>query len=91
VSDKGTRLLVAGFVGGVAAGFAAWSLHQHVHRRDLFSARTLNRYSALGHLGGRRDVGAARVLGDYLRWETHPRLRRQGRHLLHRFEQRLEA
>ena len=86
--DKGARLLVAGFMGGLAVGFAAWSLHQYTHRRDLFSPRALSRLSALGHLGGRRDLAAARLLGDYVRWETNPRLKRRGRQLLERAERR---
>lgn len=80
------QLLTAGFVGGMLAGLVLWSMQMQRCRRDLFSARPLRRLAALGYLGGQRTLEAAQILGEYVRWEKHPALRRRGERLLRRLQ-----
>ena len=89
-SDGRARMASAGFVGGLAVGFVLWSVEQRAHRRDLFSPHALRRFAALGYLGGRPGSDTARLLRDYVRWETHPTLRRRARLLLQRVERYLD-
>lgn len=88
--DAAARLLVGGFMGGLAMGFALWGAQQRSHRRDLFSGRSLDRLAALGYLRGRPSAETARVLREYLRWEQAPGLRRHARGVLRRMESRLD-
>jgi hypothetical protein len=81
-----TRLVAAGFVGGVIAGVVLWSLQMKRSRRDLFSPSALKRYAALGYLGGHPGVETAQLLTEYLRWESKPILRRRAQRLLQRME-----
>jgi hypothetical protein len=81
-----TKLLAAGFVGGVAAGSLLWTHMLRSHRRDLFSARRVNRVAALGFLRARPTVETARVLREYIAWEPSALLRRRGVRLLNRVE-----
>ena len=85
-----SRLAAAGFLGGFVAGALLWSREQRLRRRDLFSPRPLRRLAALGFLSGRPTSETASVLRDYVRWEPRDDLRRRGRLLLHRVEQKLD-
>jgi len=76
------RLITAGFVGGIVAGMIIWSMQLQRSRRDLFSPKPLRRLAALGYLRGRPGVETARLLGEYLRWEKDPALRRRAEALL---------
>jgi hypothetical protein len=93
-SENGVRqagLVALGFVGGLAVGLAAWSSQLHRSRRELFSAHPWRRLAALGHLGGSRPTHeTARLLGDYVEWETRPALRRRGERLRRRLEHYLD-
>lgn len=59
-------------------------------RRDLFGRSVVGRLAALGHVGGQPSIESARLLRDYVNWETRPRLRRRGEQLLRRMEHYLE-
>lgn len=78
-----------GFAAGAAAGVFFWSNVRHSYRRNLFSQRPVERFVALTYLAARPTFETARVLGDYIRWEQRPLLRRQAARLLRRIESRL--
>jgi hypothetical protein len=82
--------VVAGFLGGVAIGLAAWSAQIHRSRRDLFSRSAVRRIAALGYLRGRPGPQSARLLAEYVEWEPRPRLRRRGERMLQRMQAYLE-
>ena len=84
-------LLAAGFFGGVALGAAAWEAILAGNRRGLFSANPVRRYAAVSYLGARPSVDTARLLRDYVRWESHPVLRRRARRVLRELEATLQA
>ena len=83
-------LAAIGFVGGVAVGMLAWSWPLEAFSRHLFSPSPVRRFAALGYLSGRPSVDTARLLRDYIRWETHPLLRRRGEHVLRMVERYLD-
>lgn len=78
-----------GFVGGMIAGLALWSLQMTRSRRDLFSSSVLKRYAALGYLEGLHGVETAQLLSEYIRWESKPLLRRKAQRLLQRLQGQL--
>ena len=80
------RYAAVGFVGGVAAGLLVWSTQVERSRRELFSRSPLRRFAALGFVAGQPGLESARLLADYVRWETRPALRRRGQLLLRRME-----
>jgi hypothetical protein len=82
-------MLLVGLLGGVVAGFAAWSLAQRRYRRSLFHPHPLRRLAAVGYLRAHPSVDSARLLQDYLQWERHPRLRRRARLALSEMERML--
>lgn len=84
------RLAALGFVGGAARGMVVWGTQVQRSRRELFSPSPLRRLAALGYLAGQPGVDTARLLGDYLNWETRPVLRRRGQELLRRMEAHLD-
>jgi hypothetical protein len=84
------RLAALGFAGGVAVGLVVWGTQVQRSRRELFSQSPIRRFAALGYLAGQPGVETARLLGDYLRWETRPLLRRRGQVLLRRMEAYLD-
>ena len=84
------RIAAAGFVGGLAVGLVVWSSQVQRSRRELFSRSPMRRYAALGFLAGRPGVETARLLRDYVNWETRPALRRRGQHLLRRLQAYLD-
>ena len=84
------RIAAAGFVGGLAVGLVVWSTQVQRSRRELFSRSPMRRYAALGFLAGRPDIETARLLRDYVNWETRPALRRRGQHLLRRLHAYLD-
>jgi hypothetical protein len=79
-------MVAAGFVGGVVAGLLVWSLQIRRSRRDLFSANALKRLAALGYVGGHPAIENARLLTEYIRWESKPVLRRRAERLLKRMQ-----
>ena len=79
----------ASFVGGVVAGLLLWSMQMRRYRRDLFSGNPLRRLAALGYLGGQPSFETARVLRDYVSWESRTVLRRRGERVLRRVERHL--
>lgn len=85
-----SALAAMGFAGGFAVGLVVWGSQVHRSRRDLFSRSPVRRFAALGYLAGRPGSETARVLGDYLNWETRPLLRRRGQLLLRRMEAHLD-
>ena len=82
--------MALGFLGGLTIGVLAWSGALRVSRRELFSASPLRRFAALTYLGGIVSASSARVLRDYVRWETKPALRRRAERLLRSVEEHLE-
>ena len=85
-----SKLVVVGFVGGVAAGTIVWTKLQRTHRRDLFSSRRLRRIAALSFLRARPTLGTAQLLREYIAWERSPMLRQRGVKLLNRVEASLQ-
>lgn len=79
-----SRLMTAGFVGGVVAGLVLWSIQMRRSKRDLFSASPIKRLAALGYLGGQAGVENAQLLAEYVSWEKHPMLRKRAERLLKR-------
>ena len=75
-------LFAAGFFGGVAVGAAVGEGLLAGGRRGLFSGSPMRRYAAVSYLGARPSVDTARLLRDYVRWESHPLLRRRARRVL---------
>ncbi len=84
------RLAAAGFVGGLTVGLVVWSTQVQRSRRELFSRSPMRRYAALGFLAGRPGLETARLLADYVNWETRPALRRRGQLLLRRMHAYLD-
>ena len=82
-------LALVGFLGGLTVGVLAWAGALRVSRRELFSPSPLRRFAALTYLGGNPSASSARLLRDYVRWETRPVLRRHGERLLRRAEHHL--
>jgi hypothetical protein len=84
------RVAAAGFVGGLAVGLVVWSSQVQRSRRELFSRSPVRRYAALGFLAGQPGVETARLLTDYVNWESRPALRRRGQLLLRRMKAYLD-
>lgn len=84
------RLAAAGFVGGVAAGLIVWGTQVQRSRRELFNRSPVRRLAALGFLAGQPGLETARLLSEYVHWETRPALRRRGEVLLRRMEAYLD-
>ena len=89
-SVRHARFAAAGFIGGLAAGLVVWSTQVQRSRRELFSRSPVRRYAALGFLAGRPGLETARLLADYVNWETRPALRRRGQLLLRRMKAYLD-
>ena len=83
------HVAAVGFLGGVALGALVWSVQMRRHRRNLFSARPLRRLAALGYLNGQPSPETARLLRDYVKWESRSVLRRRGERVLRRIEAHL--
>ena len=88
--ERHARIAATGFIGGLAVGLVVWSTQVQRSRRELFSRSPMRRYAALGFLAGRPSVETARLLRDYVNWETRPALRRRGQHLLRRLHAYLD-
>ena len=88
--ERHARIAATGFIGGLAVGLVVWSTQVQRSRRELFSRSPMRRYAALGFLAGRPGVETARLLRDYVNWETRPALRRRGQHLLRRMHAYLD-
>jgi hypothetical protein len=81
--------VTAGFLGGLIIGLLVWSTQIRRCRRDLFSRSPVRRLAALGYIGGRPSVDAARLLTEYVSWERRPSLRRRAERLLRRMQTKL--
>ena len=79
-------LLVTGALAGLAVGWQLAQRRLDRHRADLFSPEVRRRADALAFMAGERSAEAARVLREYLVWETEPGLRRRAGALLRRLE-----
>jgi hypothetical protein len=84
------RYAAVGFVGGIAAGLLLWGTQVQRSRRELFNRSPVRRFAALGYLAGQPGAETARLLADYVNWETRPALRRRGQLLLRRMEAYLD-
>ena len=84
------RMIGLGFLGGFTAGLVIWGAQMQSSRRDLFSRSPIRRLAALGYLAGKPGVDTARLLGDYVKWESRPVLRKRGQHLLSRLNAYLD-
>ena len=80
----------AAFIIGAVAGMLVWSGYMLRARRQLFGSSVVGRLAALGYVGGQPSIESARLLRDYVNWETRPRLRARGEQLLRRMEHYLE-
>jgi hypothetical protein len=84
------RLAAYGFLGGVAVGLVVWGTQVQRSRRELFSRSPVRRLAALGYLSGQPGLETARLLADYVNWESRPILRRRGQVLLRRMQAYLD-
>lgn len=82
--------VTAAFFGGLVVGALAWGGQMRRCRRDLFGPNRIGRLAALGHLSGQPGVETARLLLEYVRWETEPLLRRRAERLLERMQPYLD-
>ena len=89
-SVRTARYTAVGFVGGLVAGLVVWSTQVQRSRRELFSRSPVRRLAALGFLSGQPGVETARLLADYVNWESRPALRRRGQLLLRRMKAYLD-
>jgi hypothetical protein len=71
-------------------GLVVWGTQVQRSRRELFNRSPIRRLAALGYLAGQPGVESARLLADYLNWETQPLLRRRGQLVLRRMEAYLD-
>jgi hypothetical protein len=79
-------LLACGALAGLVVGWQIAQRRLDRHRADLFSPVPRRRADALAYLAGERSAEAARVLREYLVWESEPGLRRRAGVLLRRLE-----
>ncbi len=79
-------LLVSGALAGLVVGWQLAQRRLDRHRGELFSPELRRRADALRYMAGERSAEAARVLHEYLVWETDPGLRRRAGALLRRLE-----
>jgi hypothetical protein len=84
------RVAGAAFVIGIMAGMLVWSGWMFRWRRQLFDRSTVRRLAALGYVEGQPSIEGARLLRDYVAWETRPALRRRGERALRKMEHYLE-
>jgi len=82
-------MTAAGFLGGAALGTLLSSIIQHNSRRELFSRRPFRRYMALTYLRTRGDVDTARLLREYVGWESNPILKKRAQRILRGVERRV--
>ncbi len=87
---RNTTLAAYGFLGGVLVGLVVWGAQMQRSRRELFSRSSLRRLAALGYLAGQPGLETARLLSDYVNWESRPILRRRGQLLLRRMQSYLD-
>jgi len=83
------KMTIAGFLGGAALGTLVSSMIQHDSRRNLFSGRPFRRYMALTYLRTRGDVETARLLQEYVRWESNTTLKKRAQRILRGVEARV--
>lgn len=83
------KMTVVGFLGGAALGTMLSSMIQHNSRRELFSGRPFRRYMALTYLRTRSDVETARLLQEYVRWESNASLKKRAQRILRGVEARV--
>ena len=83
-------VVTAAFVGGLVVGALLWDSQLRRCRRDLFGPSRVGRLAALGHLSGQPGVETARLLLEYVRWESEPMLRRRAERLLDRMQPYLD-
>lgn len=86
---KRARMTAAGFLGGAALGTFLSSMIQHNSRRELFNRRPFRRYMAVTYLRTRSDVDTARLLQEYVRWESNATLRKRAQRILRGVEARV--
>jgi hypothetical protein len=79
-------LLACGALAGLVVGWQIAQRRVDRHRADLFNPVARRRADALAYMAGERSAEAARVLREYLVWETEPGLRRRAGVLLRRLE-----
>lgn len=89
VRSSRARVMTAAFLGGLVAGAVIWSMQISRSRRALFAASPVRRLAALGHLAGQPGVETARLLTEYVRWETRPMLRKRAERILNRMQRSL--
>jgi hypothetical protein len=90
VALAATGYAAVGFLAGAALGTLAWGQVLATNRSGLFSRHPVRRFAAVGYLRARPSVDTARLLRDYIRWETQPLLRRRARQVLRLVEASLE-
>jgi hypothetical protein len=85
----GREMAALGFLGGLTIGVVLWSQQLHRSKHDLFSPNPVRRLAALGYVSGRPSIDNARLLRDYMRWESRPLLRRRAAQVLRQVEEYL--
>ena len=81
-----TLLLLCGAAAGLVVGWEVAQRRMDRHRAELYSPVARRRADALAYLAGDGSAEAARMLREYLVWETEPGLRRRAGALLRRLE-----
>jgi len=89
-ATRTVRYATFGFLGGLAAGLVVWGTQVERSRRELFSRSAVRRLAAIGFLAGQPGVETARLLSDYVNWETRPVLRRRAQVALRRMKANLD-
>lgn len=89
-TTRSVRYATFGFLGGLAAGLVVWGTQVERSRRELFSRSAVRRLAAIGFLAGQPGVETARLLADYVNWETRPVLRRRAVVALRRMKANLD-
>lgn len=81
-SRSNLSLFAIGLSLGVIAGAALWGTQLARSRQALFHARPSRRLAAISHLRAHPSSGHARLLQEYVTWETHPLLRQRAQRVL---------
>lgn len=88
--SRNRALAGSAFLGGLVVGLLVWSGIVFRSRRQLFGRSRVKRLAALTYVGRRPSIESARLLRDYVAWETRPELRRRGERVLREMELHLE-
>ncbi len=90
-SRNSITLFAVGLSLGVIAGAALWGTQLARSRQALFHGRPSRRLAALSHLRAHPSSGHARLLQEYLAWESHPLLLQRATRVLSKMLRELDV